>query len=104
MLLDLGMAESLKPWLPKLANVAVIAGSIQHRVAALMSPDGIGHMEEFISNVVARVILDGSSPADAVSTEAVEHFAGKNAKFMASFSDGQVQAHLDAARLTAEAS
>ncbi|MCD5327890.1 hypothetical protein ACFFU8_09350 [Chromobacterium piscinae] len=92
--LDSGMAQALQPLLPKLANVARTAESIEGRVASLMAPDHISHMESFITQVVARVILDKYSPKDAITAEAIEHFAGKNAKFLEAFNDDQVQVHL----------
>lgn len=102
--LELGMADAMRPMLEPLARVAVVSAAIARRVDAIkLARDAdrgtYAHMHDFGANVVARIVLDGVTPERAIEREAEVHFAGKNEEFMADFADDQVQHLLATAAL-----
>lgn len=100
--LEPGMADVIRPALEPLGRIAARSAAIVQRMDALKlarAPDGGSylHMHDFAASVVARIVLDLQSPETATREEALDHFAGNDAEFMADFADDQVQRLLSTA-------
>ena len=89
-ILEVGMADLIRPHLASLARISVVSDAIERRLDALM--DGPhSHMHDFVTGLVARLVLDGDALPQAMAQEIASHWAGQNAAYMAHFEDEQIQ-------------
>ncbi len=98
-LLDLepDMAAAIREALPRLARVAEVSHAIEQRMDALMGERGYLHLVSFIPEVVAHLVFDAATPAEALQRVAYWHHASKEAGWMACFEDLQIRLLLEGA-------
>lgn len=95
--LELDMAAAIRETLPRLARVAEVSHAIEQRMDALMGETGYLHLVSFIPEVVAHLVFDAATPAEALQRVAYWHHASKEAGWMACFEDLQIRLLLEGA-------
>ncbi|MGG7604652.1 hypothetical protein [Massilia sp. BKSP1R2A-1] len=91
--LEPGMAQDLRAWLPKLANVAVASKAVADEFTKHVPPP-IYHMYGAITSVVSRIVLDGWAPDHSVAYEREHGIWAREEEFMAQFDTAEVSQYL----------
>jgi hypothetical protein len=96
--LEPGMAQCLREWLPKLIRVAVVAQAVERTISFQLGRP-INYMIDYGNEIVALIVLDRWKPSDAIEWAAKQPMAGaRDAEFVAQFQTETVQ-HLLATAL-----
>ena len=92
------MADTLRAWLPRLAETAVLAAAVA--CAAKRALGNVPHahyLDGFVSGLAALVVLDGLTASAATHVQCSEHWASKEKPFMDVLQGVDVQTLLEAA-------
>jgi hypothetical protein len=100
--LEPGMAPQLRTWLAKLEAVAAASKAVADKFDAQLPPP-VYHMRSAITEVVARIVLDGWEAQHSVTYEREHGTWSRELEFMAQFDAESVAQDLRALAITARA-
>lgn len=88
--------QQLRAWLPRLAQTAVMSRTVADAVTLKMGNREPHYLGDFVTQIVARIVLDGEPAAAALAAQCAEHWAGKEEGFKAALHSEAVQSLLAA--------